>query len=171
MDPVAPKQARHAGNSADSTPATAELHRVGIAFTVHTYVHNPRAESFGMEAAELLGLEPARVFKTLMADSDGVLVVGIVPVTGTLDLKALAAALGGKRATMADPALAQRATGYVLGGISPMGQKKRHRTVLDSSAAEWPSIYVSGGRRGLDLELTPDDLVAVTGALRADIAR
>lgn len=149
----------------------AQLHRERIAFTVHTYVHDPRAESFGREAAESLGLEPARVFKTLMAEVDGALVVGIVPVTGTLDLKALAAALGGKRAHMADPALAQRATGYVLGGISPFGQKKRHRTVLDSSAAGWPSIYVSGGRRGLDLELTPDDLVAVTGALRAGIAR
>lgn len=171
MDPVAPKQAKPSGKSADSTPATAQLHREGIPFTTHTYVHDPRAESFGMEAAELLGLEPARVFKTLMVEVDGALVVGIVPVTGTLDLKALAAALGGKRAQMADPALAQRATGYVLGGISPIGQKKRHPTVLDSSAAEWPSIYVSGGRRGLDLELTPDDLVAVTGALRAGIAR
>ena len=157
--------------AADSTPATAQLHREGIAFTAHTYVHDPRAESFGMEAAELLGLEPARVFKTLMAEVDGELVVGIVPVTATLDLKALAAALGGKRAHMADPALAQRATGYVPGGISPIGQKKRHRTVLDSSAGGWPSIYVSGGRRGLDLELVAEDLVAVTGALRADIAR
>lgn len=159
------------GNSADLTPATAKLHREGIAFTVHTYVHDPRAESFGMEAAEALELEPARVFKTLLADVDGELVVGIVPVTASLDLKALAAALGGKRAHMADPALAQRATGYVLGGISPVGQKKRHRTVLDESAGQWPSIYVSGGRRGLDLELAADDLVAVTGALRATIAR
>ncbi|MDQ3156763.1 MAG: Cys-tRNA(Pro) deacylase [Actinomycetota bacterium] len=157
--------------AADSTPATAHLHREGITFTAHTYVHDPRAESFGMEAAELLGLEPARVFKTLVAEVDGELVVGIVPVTATLDLKALAAALGAKRAHMADPALAQRATGYVLGGISPIGQKKRHRTVLDTSADGWPSIYVSGGRRGLDLELAVEDLVAVTGALRADIAR
>ena len=158
-------------DSADPTPATAQLHREGIAFTAHTYVHDPRAESFGREAAEALGLEPARVFKTLMAEVDGLLVVGIVPVTSTLDLKALAAALGAKRAHMAEPALAQRATGYVLGGISPIGQKKRHRTVLDESAMPWPSIYVSGGRRGLDLELTPDDLAAVTGALRAAIAR
>lgn len=158
-------------DSADSTPATAQLHREGIAFTVHAYVHDPRAESFGMEAADALGLEPAQVFKTLLADVDGELVVGIVPVTATLDLKALAAALGGKRAHMADPAAAQRATGYVLGGISPFGQKKRHRTVLDESAVRWPSIYVSGGRRGLDLELAPNDLVAVTGALRSTIAR
>jgi len=149
----------------------AQLHREGIAFTAHTYVHDPRAESFGMEAAELLGLEPARVFKTLVAEVDGELVVGIVPVTATLDLKALAAALGAKRAHLADPALAQRATGYVLGGISPIGQKKRHRTVLDTSADVWPSIYVSGGRRGLDLELTVDDLVAATGSIRAGIAR
>lgn len=158
-------------SSADSTPATAQLHREGIDFTAHRYVHDPRAESFGLEAAELLGLEPARVFKTLMAEVDGALVVGIVPVTSTLDLKALAAALGGKRAHMADPAVAQKATGYVLGGISPIGQKKRHRTVLDASASRWPSIYVSGGRRGLDLELASDDLVAVTGAVRASIAR
>lgn len=158
-------------SSADSTPATAHLHGEGIAFTVHTYVHDPRAESFGMEAADLLGLEPARVFKTLMADVDGALVVGIVPVISTLDLKALAAAVGGKRARMADPALAQRATGYVLGGISPLGQKKRHRTVVDASADGWPSVYVSGGRRGLDLELAPDDLVAAAGAIRAVIAR
>ncbi|MBC7594363.1 MAG: Cys-tRNA(Pro) deacylase [Kineosporiaceae bacterium] len=171
MDPVAPKKAKPPGDSADSTPATAQLHREGIPFAAHTYLHDPRAKSFGREAAELLGLEPARVFKTLMAEMDGTLVVGIVPVTGKLDLKALAAALGGKRAQMADPLLAQRATGYVLGGISPIGQKRSHRTVLDSSAAQWPSIYVSGGRRGLDLELTPDDLVAVTGALRAGIAR
>lgn len=157
--------------SADSTPATARLHREGIAFTTHSYVHDPRADSYGMEAAELLGLEPARVFKTLMADVDGDLVVGIVPVTSTLDLKALAAAVGGKRAQMAEPALAQRATGYVLGGISPIGQKKRHRTVLDTSADGWPVIYVSGGRRGLDLGLAPADLVTVTGALRARIAR
>lgn len=157
--------------SADSTPATAHLHREGIAFTPHTYVHDPRAESFGLEAAEALGLEPELVFKTLLVDLDGELVVGIVPVTTKLDLKALAATLGGKRAHLADPVLAQRATGYVLGGISPIGQKKDHRTVIDQTVALWPSVYVSGGRRGLDLELAPDDLIAATGALTAPIAR
>ncbi len=157
--------------SADSTPATAHLHREGIAFTAHTYVHDPRAESFGLEAAEALGLEPELVFKTLLADVDGELVVGIIPVTTTLDLKALASTLGGKRAHMADPVLAQRSTGYVLGGISPIGQKKPHRTVIDETAELWPSVYVSGGRRGLDLELAPEDLIAVTGALVAPIAR
>ncbi|MGZ5370241.1 Cys-tRNA(Pro) deacylase [Aeromicrobium sp.] len=155
----------------DSTPATAQLHRDGISFTVHTYVHDPRAQSFGMEAAELLELEPARVFKTLMAEVDRELVVGIVPVTASLDLKALATACGGKRSRMAEPARAQRATGYVLGGISPIGQKKRHRTVLDTSADGWSSVFVSGGRRGLDLELAVADLVTATGALRANIAR
>ena len=158
-------------DTADSTPATALLHREGIAFSAHTYVHDPRAASFGLEAAEALGLEPARVFKTLMAEVDSDLAVAIVPVTASLDLKALASALGGKRAQMADPALAQRATGYVLGGISPIGQKKQHRTVLDETADQWPTIYVSGGRRGLDLELVPDDLVMVTAAVRAAIAR
>lgn len=157
--------------SADSTPATAALHREGIAFTAHTYVHDPRAESFGMEAAEALALEPELVFKTLLVDVDGELVVAIVPVTTNLDLKALAAILGGKRAHMADPALAQRATGYVVGGISPIAQKKAHRTVIDESVELWPRVYVSGGRRGLDLELAPRDLIAVTGAVCASIAR
>lgn len=157
--------------SADSTPATAYLHREGIAFTAHAYVHDPRAESYGLEAAEALRLQPELVFKTLMVDVDGELVVGIVPVTTSLDLKAIAAALGGKRAHMADPVLAQRSTGYVLGGISPIGQKKVHRTVIDETAELWPSVYVSGGRRGLDLELAPDDLIAVTRAVVAAIAR
>lgn len=157
--------------SADLTPATAHLHREGIAFTAHTYVHDPRAESFGLEAAQALGLEPELVFKTLMVDVDGELAVGIVPVTTTLDLKAIASALGGKKAHMADPTLAQRASGYVLGGISPIGQKKAHRTVIDETAELWPSVYVSGGRRGLDLELAPGDLIAVTRGLVAAIAR
>jgi Cys-tRNA(Pro)/Cys-tRNA(Cys) deacylase len=111
------------------------------------------------------------VFKTLLADVDGALVVGIVPVTGKLDLKSLAAAVGGKKAAMADPAVAERKTGYVVGGISPIGQKTRHTTVLDESAQLWDTVYVSGGRRGFDLELAPADLVAVTAALVADIGR
>src|SRR5665811_1779607 len=138
-----------------ATPATSALAQAGIGFIPHTYVHNPRAGSYGLEAAEVLKVDAARVFKTLMTDVDGELCVGIVPVDSKLDLKAVAAALGAKTAQMADPAAAERATGYVVGGISPIGQKKRHRTVLDASASDWPTVYVSGGRRGFDLELRP----------------
>ena len=147
------------------------LHRANVPYTPHSYVHDPRAESFGMEAAQALGVEPARVFKTLMAEVDGELCVGIVPVMGSLDLKALADALGGKRAQMADAAQAQRATGYVIGGISPLGQKKLHRTAIDKSASTWPTIFVSGGRRGLEAELSPEDLVLLTAAVVARLAR
>lgn len=111
------------------------------------------------------------MFKTLLADVDGRLVVGIVPVTGKLDLKALAAAVGGKRAAMADPAVAERRTGYIVGGISPIGQKTAHPTVLDETAELWDTVFVSGGRRGLDLELAPADLIRATSAVVADIAR
>jgi Cys-tRNA(Pro)/Cys-tRNA(Cys) deacylase len=155
----------------ESTPAFVALHRANVQFTSHSYVHDPRAESFGMEAATALGVDPGRVFKTLMAVVDNELCVGIVPVMGSLDLKALADALGGKRSQMADAAQAQRATGYVIGGISPIGQKKAHRTVIDRTASQWPTIFVSGGRRGLEAELHPDDLVRVTGAVVARIAR
>jgi Cys-tRNA(Pro)/Cys-tRNA(Cys) deacylase len=124
-----------------------------------------------MEAATALGLDPDQVFKTLLVDVDGRLVVGIVPVTGKLDLKAIAAAVGGKKAAMADPALAERRTGYVVGGISPIGQKTRHETVLDETAELWDVVYVSGGRRGFDLGLSPADLVRATDAVVADIAR
>lgn len=127
--------------------------------------------SFGLEAAEALGVDPARVFKTLLATLDGTLVVGIVPVAGQLDLKALARALDGSRAAMAEVSAAERETGYVAGGISPVGQKKRHRTVLDETAHEHDTIFVSGGRRGLDLELAPADLVAITEAITAQIGR
>ena len=161
------KKARGAGG----TPATVALSAAGIAFEVRAYEHDPRAASYGLEAAEALGVDPARVFKTLLASLDGSLVVGIVPVTGQLDLKALARALGGSKAVMADVAAAERATGYVAGGISPVGQKRRHRTVLDASALEHDTILVSGGRRGFDLELAPADLVAITGAVTATIGR
>ena len=157
-------------NSA-GTPATAALTAQGIAFTPHPYDHDPAAASFGLEAAEALGVEAGRVFKTLLADVDGTLVVGVVPVTGQLDLKSLAATVRGKRASMADPALAERKTGYVVGGISPVGQKTKLRTVVDESASAFSTIFVSGGRRGFDIELTPHDLVAVTGATVAAIAR
>jgi Cys-tRNA(Pro)/Cys-tRNA(Cys) deacylase len=134
-------------------------------------VHDPAVTDFGREAADALGVEPDRVFKTLLADVDGALVVGIVPVTGKLDLKALAAAVGGKKAVMADAALAERRTGYIVGGISPIGQKTRHDTVLDETAELWDTVFVSGGRRGLDLELAPTDLIRATHAIVADIAR
>ena len=153
------------------TPATLALTAAGIRFTGHSYVHDPSATNFGLEAAEALSLNPEQVFKTLLADVDGRLVVGIVPVTGKLDLKALAAVVGGKKAAMADPAVAQRKTGYVVGGISPIGQKSAHPTVLDETAELFDSVFVSGGRRGFDIELAPADLVAVTSAVVAAIGR
>jgi Cys-tRNA(Pro)/Cys-tRNA(Cys) deacylase len=154
-----------------STPATVALARAGVAFTVHRYEHDPTTSSYGEEAAAVLGLDPDRVFKTLLASVDGQLVVGVVPVAGQLDLKALAAAVGGKRAAMARPEDAERATGYLVGGISPVGQKRRHPTVLDDSALGSDTIFVSGGRRGLDLELSPHDLVRATGARTAPVRR
>ena len=160
-----------APGSAAGTPATVTLTRAGIAFTVHAYDHDPRATSFGEEAAAALGLTTDEVFKTLLAMVDGEPVVGIVPVVGALDLKALASAAGGRRAEMADPTVAQRLTGYVLGGISPIGQKRALPTFLDESAVLLDTVYVSGGRRGLDLGLAPDDLLAVTGGQYAAIAR
>jgi Cys-tRNA(Pro)/Cys-tRNA(Cys) deacylase len=153
------------------TPATVALRAAGIAFVEHAYPHDPATASFGLEAAAALGVEPERVFKTLLADVDGVIVVGIVPVSGQLDLKALATAVGGKRAVMADPLVAQRRTGYVVGGISPIGQKTPASTVLDETAELWDTVFVSGGRRGFDLELAPADLAAATSAKIADIAR
>jgi len=153
------------------TPATAALTAAGIPFTEHAYTHDPANRDFGMEAATALGVDPDQVFKTLLAEVDGRLVVGVVPVTGKLDLKALAACVGGKKAAMADPALAERRTGYVVGGISPIGQKTRHETVVDETVELWDVVYVSGGRRGFDLALAPADLVRVTGAVVADIAR
>lgn len=153
------------------TPATVALRSVGVAFREHAYAHDPAAASFGLEAAEALGVEPDRVFKTLLADVDGRIVVGIVPVTARLDLKALAVASGGRRAAMADPALAERRTGYVVGGISPVGQKTPSPTVIDETAELWDTVFVSGGRRGFDLELSPVDLIAVTGGTVAAIAR
>ena len=153
------------------TPATVALERAGIAFTPHAYEHDPANTNFGIEAADVLGLDPEQVFKTLLADLDGALVVAIVPVGGKLDLKALAAALGGKKAVMADPSLAERKTGYIVGGISPIGQKTAHPTVLDETAELFDTIFVSGGRRGFDLELAPADLLRVTNGRVAAIAR
>lgn len=153
------------------TPATVALEKAGVTFTVHAYDHDPRSTSYGLEAADALGLDPDAVFKTLLADIDGELVVAVVPVSGQLDLKALASAVGGKRAAMADPAVAERTTGYVVGGISPIGQRRRLRTVVDESASARPAVYVSGGRRGVDLGLDPADLVRVLDAQVARIGR
>ncbi|MGA5112325.1 Cys-tRNA(Pro) deacylase [Streptomyces pseudogriseolus] len=155
----------------NGTPATVALTAAGVPFTVHSYEHDPSHPSYGEEAAEAMGVSPDRVFKTLVADVDGALTVAVVPVAGQLDLKALAAAAGGKRAAMADPALAERTTGYVRGGISPLGQRKRLPTVLDASATRHDTICVSAGRRGLEVELTPTDLATLTAATLAPIGR
>ncbi len=140
-------------------------------FSVHSYEHDPAAPSYGEEASQALGVPAERVFKTLVAEVDGTLTVAVVPVAGALDLKALAAATGGKRAAMADPAAAERTTGYVLGGISPLGQRKALRTVVDDSALGHPTVFVSAGRRGVEVELAAADLVRLTGATTAPIAR
>ncbi len=153
------------------TPATVALTSAGIRFTVHSYDHDASVTAFGLEAAAALGIVPERVFKTLLAETDTGLVVGIVPVDGKLDLKALATAVGAKRAVMADPAVAERRTGYVVGGISPIGQKTRLPTVIDETAELFDTVFVSGGKRGLDIELSPADLVAATAATLAPIAR
>ena len=157
--------------AAGGTPATTALTAAGVVFTVHEYDHEPRAESFGTEAAEAMGISPDRVFKTLLADVDGALMVAVVPVSGQLDLKALARAVGRRRAAMADPRAAERATGYVVGGISPLGQKRARPTVVDESALGFPTIFASAGRRGLEVELDPRDLVRLTGATTAAICR
>ena len=153
-----------ARKAAGGTPATVALDRAGAAYTLHPYAHDPQNSHFGEEAAVALGVAPNRLFKTLVADLGGELVVAVVPVARQLDLKALAAAAGAKRAALADPAAAARTTGYVLGGISPLGQRTRLRTFLDASAEEFPTIFVSAGKRGLQVELAPSDLVRVTGA-------
>jgi len=147
------------------------LTAAGVTFSQHAYEHDPGARSFGLEAAEVLGLPPEQVFKTLLVDTGAGLAVAIVPVAGQLDLKAMASALGAKRVTMADPAAAQRSSGYVVGGISPIGQKRALPTVVDESAELFDVVYVSGGRRGLDVGLSPTDLVRVTHAVVADIGR
>ncbi|HEX4724459.1 MAG TPA: Cys-tRNA(Pro) deacylase [Pseudonocardiaceae bacterium] len=152
------------------TPATALLASKRVPHTVHSYDHDPRHASYGSEATEALGLLPDRVFKTLVAEVDGRLTVGVVPVASHLDLKALAAAVGGKRARMADVADAERATGYVAGGISPLGQRKRLPVVLDTSATQFDTVFCSGGRRGLEIELAPSDLASLANAVLAPIA-
>jgi Cys-tRNA(Pro)/Cys-tRNA(Cys) deacylase len=156
---------------AKGTPATVAATRAEITFTLHPYEAAQGEESYGEAAADALGVPHERLFKTLVAEVDGALTVAVVPVSGSLDLKALAGAAGGKRAAMADPAQAERVTGYVRGGISPLGQRRPLPTVVDSSASAFPTIYVSAGRRGLQIELTPADLIRLTGASTAEIAR
>lgn len=158
-----------AKKSAGSTPATVALLRLGIAFTERSYAHDAAVTDFGDEAVTALGVPAERVFKTLLAEVDGTLAVAVVPVAGKLDLKALAAALSGKKAVMADPTFAERRTGYVVGGISPLGQRTRLRTVVDASAMEHETVLVSGGRRGLDIELAPAELCRATSAILAPI--
>lgn len=163
--------ARHRSAEGPSTPATVALDRAGVPYTRHPYDHAPSAAGYGIEAAEALGVAPARVLKTLLVNTGPGLAVGIVPVDGQLDLKAVASALEVKSVTMADPAVAERSTGYVVGGISPVGQRRALPTVLDETAYAFEKVYVSGGRRGFDIGLAPGDLAAVTRAVRAPIAR
>ena len=166
---------RQPGPARGGTPAIVELDRAGIEFVVHEFAHDPSERSYGLAAAAALGVEPDRVFKTLLADvvdarGSVVHAVGIVPVTGQLSLKQLAATLGAKRAEMCDPAVAERITGYVVGGISPFGQRKRLPTVIDETCELWETMFVSGGKRGLDIEIAPAVAIAQLGALVADIA-
>ncbi len=152
------------------TPGINVAKKAKVAHTVHEYAHDPASVSYGLEAAEKLGIAAARVFKTLVVSLDGrELAVGVVPVSAMLGMKQIAKAAGAKKAAMAAPADVERATGYVLGGVSPLGQKKRLRTFIDASAADFATIFVSAGRRGLEIELSPQDLRALTGASFADI--
>ncbi|CAO1652502.1 Cys-tRNA(Pro) deacylase [Salinibacterium sp. NYA9b] len=153
------------------TPATVALDALGISFTSHPYAHDAGTTEYGAEAATVLGVDPAQVFKTLMTMVDDEMVVAVVPVSGKLDLKELAAVVGGKKASMADPTVAQRRTGYVLGGISPLGQRITHRTVIDETVELFDTVFVSGGTRGCDIELAPSDLIRAAAAITAPIAR
>ncbi len=166
--------ARKKSTHSTGTPATTLLDREAVPYTVHAYDHDPATANYGLEAAEAIGVPPSRVFKTLLVATgepgSAALVVGIIPVNRTLDLKSMASALGLKKVEMADPAVAERRTGYVVGGISPLAQRNRSRTMLDASALGYETIYVSGGHRGLDLELAPADLQRLTEAEVAHIA-
>jgi Cys-tRNA(Pro)/Cys-tRNA(Cys) deacylase len=153
------------------TPAIAIAEKAAIGYRIHQYQHDPNRDSYGEEAAEKLGVDPARVFKTLVVSLDGRLAVAVVPVSGRLDMKAVARCLKGKRAEMAQAAEVERATGYVLGGVSPLGQKRRLPTLIDASAGSFETIYVSAGRRGLELELCAEDLRRLLDGVFAPIAR
>jgi len=151
------------------TPAVLALDAAGIGYTIHEYERGDDLHDFGREAAEALGLSDDQVFKTLVVVVDEELVVAVVPVSCQLSMKRIAAALGAKKAAMCDPARAERSSGYIVGGISPIGQRKRLRTVVDETAELFDTVYVSGGRRGMDIGLAPDDLVAVLDAIVAPI--
>ena len=153
------------------TRATEALTRLHIVYTLHRYAHDPRSSSYGLEASDALGVPPGRVLKTLIAEVDGQLTVAVVPVSGTLDLRALAAAAGGKKAAMADPGQAQRASGYVTGGIAPIGLRRPLPVVIDESVLSHVTVFCSAGQRGLEIELAPADLVAAADAAIASIAR
>ncbi|WP_030450292.1 Cys-tRNA(Pro) deacylase [Herbidospora cretacea] len=153
------------------TPATVALTKAGADFTLHPYEHDANAQAYGEEAADALGVPYERIFKTLVAETEAGLAVAVVPVAGKLDLKAFAAALKGKKAAMAEAAKVERVTGYVVGGISPLGQRKRLPTVVDASALAFETIYFSAGRRGLQIETAPGNLVTLTGAITAQIAK
>ncbi|HEY7488278.1 MAG TPA: Cys-tRNA(Pro) deacylase [Streptosporangiaceae bacterium] len=166
--------ARSKATGSRGTPATAAAAKAGIAYTLHPYevaASDGAHTSYGEAAADALGVPYERLFKTLLAEVDGDLTVAVVPVATSLDLKALAAAAGGKRAQLAEPRTAERVTGYVVGGISPLGQRKRLPTVVDTSVSEFATIFVSAGRRGLQIELAPADLVRLTAARTAAIAK
>ena len=159
------------------TRATDVARRAGIAFELHEYAHDARStlheggRGYALEAVQALGLDPDRVYKTIVVSVDGRLGLAIVPASAEVDLKGAAVALGGRKASIAEAAEAERATGYVLGGISPLGTRRALPTALDSSATDWPTIHVSAGRRGLEIELAPGDLVRLTTAVVASIAR
>ncbi len=162
---------------AQGTRAIDAARRSGVAFRVHEYAHDPRAalreggRGYALEAVEALGIDPARVFKTIVVAVDGRLGVAVVPADAEVDLKAAANALGGRKAAIAPPAEAERATGYVLGGISPLGTRRPLATVIDELATGWPTVHVSAGRRGLEIELAAADLVRLTDAALAPIVR
>ena len=162
---------RSASTGGGGTPAVVALAAAGVPYTLHPYEHAPDAPSYGAEAADALGLSPDEVVKTLVARVDGRLVSAAVPVSGNLDLKALAAAAGGKKAAMAEPVEAERATGYVVGGISLLGQRSRMPLFLDDSVLALDAVYLSAGRRGLQLRVAPADLVRVSGARGARLGR
>lgn len=163
--------AKKSKHSETGTGAILALQKAGITPVIHTYEHDERAQAWGLEAAQALGLDPARVFKTLLVSHEKALAVVVIPVASRLDLKAIAKQLGWKKAQLADPDLAQRTTGYVVGGISPLGQKKALPTLIDASAATHETVFVSGGRRGLDLELDPKVLAQLTKASFAEVAK